>query len=69
LCGIEITTDPGEPGAIDDVVDVLLTKAAQLGIQTDLLDRHTLGHADPVVVQVSVRARPQAAGPKWLATT
>jgi len=69
LCGIEITTDPGEPGAIDDVVDVLLTKAAQLGIQTDLLDRHTLGHADPVVVQVPVPARPQSAGPQWVATT
>jgi hypothetical protein len=67
--GVEIATDPAEPGAIDDVVDVLLAKAAELGIGTDLLDRHTLGHPEPVVVQVPVPAPNPTAGPRSLATT
>jgi hypothetical protein len=67
--GVEVTTDPAEPGAIDDVVDVLLAKAAQLGIETDLLDRHTLGHPEPVVVRVPVPAPTPTAAPRSLATT
>jgi len=67
VCGVEITTDPAEPGAIDDVVDVLLATAARLGIETDLLDRDALGHPEPVVVQVPVPAPTPAAGPRSLA--
>ncbi|HUJ65763.1 MAG TPA: hypothetical protein VLX59_09515 [Acidimicrobiales bacterium] len=69
VCGVKITSDPAEPGVIDDVVDVLLAKASQQGIETDLLDRHTLGHAEPVVVRVPVPAPPHADSPRSLATT
>lgn len=62
--GIETVTDPAEPGAIDDVVDALLTKATQLGIRTHLLDRHTLGRPQPVAVKVPVTASSQGLTPR-----
>lgn len=52
--GIDTATDPGQPGAIDDLVEALLARAAQLGIRTDLLDRHTLGRPEPVAVRIPV---------------
>jgi len=67
--GIETITDPAEPGAIDDLVDALLTKAAQLDIETHLLDRHTLGRPEPVAVKIPVPAATQTPSPRSLATT
>ena len=37
--GIQVTTDPAEPGVIDDVVDALLNRASQQGIRVDLLEK------------------------------
>lgn len=69
LAGIETITDPAEPGAIDDLVDALLTKAAQLGIETHLLDRHAIGAIEPVAVKIPVPAPTPAPKPRALATT
>ena len=40
--GVETTTDPAEPGTVDDLVDSLIAKASQQGIPVDLLDKGTL---------------------------
>jgi hypothetical protein len=66
--GIETITDPAEPGAIDDVVDALITSAAEAGIDTHLLDRHTIGAIEPVAVKIPVPAPSQIATPRSLAT-
>jgi hypothetical protein len=67
--GIETTTDPAQPGVIDDLIDVLLTKAAQHGIETHLLDRNTLGATAPVAVTIPVRAPTHVPVPRSLAST
>lgn len=54
--GIETISDPAEPGAIDDLVDALLATAAQMGIETHLLEKHTLGRPEPVAVHIPVTA-------------
>ena len=51
-CGVETSTDPAEPGAIDDLLDVLITKAAGLGIPVDLLDKDTLECGEPVAARL-----------------
>jgi len=67
--GIETTTDAAEPGAIDDLVDALITKAAQYGIETHMLDRHAIGTTEPVAVTIPVPAPTQIPAPQSLATT
>ena len=41
VAGVETTGDPAEPGAIDDLVDALITRAANYGVPVDLLDAGT----------------------------
>ena len=43
-----------------DPVDALLVKAGRLGIETHVLDRHTLGRSEPLAVQM-----PSLAPPRW----
>jgi hypothetical protein len=50
--GVEITGDPAEPGAIDDVVDELIAIAQRRGIRVDLLEPGTLGRSEPIAAQV-----------------
>jgi hypothetical protein len=50
--GLETTSDPAEPGVIDDLVDALLTRAAQLGVPVDLLDQGALDRPEPVAVRI-----------------
>ena len=66
--GIETISDPAQPGAIDDLVDALLTKAAQHGIDTHLLDSHTSGTVEPVAVTIPVPAPTHIPAPQSLAT-
>lgn len=60
--GMEITGDPAEPGVVDDLVDALLTEAAHLGIQVDIVDRGALNHPDPVAAAVSAMVSSEPAG-------
>lgn len=68
LRGIETISDPAEPGVIDDLVDALLATAAQMGIETYLLEKHTLGRPEPVAVHIPVSAPNQAPSPRSLVT-
>jgi hypothetical protein len=52
LGGVEATGDPAEPGVFDDLIDVLLARAAQQGIPIDVLDDHALQRSDPVAARV-----------------
>ena len=54
ISGIEPGTDPAEPVAPDDLIDVLLAKAAELGIKTHLLDKGSLDHPEPVAVSIPI---------------
>ena len=67
-CGIETISDRAEPGAVDDLVDVLLTRAAQLGVETHLLDRHAIGAIEPVAVEIPVPAATRTLSPLSMAT-
>ena len=49
--GIQVTTDPAEPGVIDDVVDALLNRASQRGIRVDLLEKGDVGRAEPIAAR------------------
>jgi hypothetical protein len=55
--GIQITTDPAEPGVIDDLVDALLTRASHHGIRVDLLEKGTLGRAEPIAARTTANRR------------
>lgn len=61
--GIETTADSTEPGAVDDLVDALLAKAARVGIETHLLDRHSIGAIEPVAVKMPVQVSVQSPTP------
>ncbi len=54
VAGVETTGDPAEPGAIDDLVDALITRAANYGVPVDLLDAGTLNRLEPVAARVPV---------------
>jgi Bacterial archaeo-eukaryotic release factor family 3 len=60
--GIEITSDPAEPGAIDDVVDALISRAHDRGIPVDVLDPGTLARDEPIAARVTAigPARPES---------
>jgi hypothetical protein len=51
--GIQLTSDPAEPGTIDDLVDTLIGKAHSRGARVDLLDKGALGHHEPIAVKIS----------------
>jgi len=55
--GVEITSDPAEPGVIDDLVDALISRAHDRGIPVDVLDAGTLTREEPIAAKVT------AAGP------
>ncbi len=55
--GIRMTTDPAEPGVIDDVVDALLNRAGRQGIRIDLLEKGTLGRAEPIAARTTADRR------------
>jgi hypothetical protein len=55
--GVNITTDPTEPGAIDDLVDALIAKAHQQGIPVDLLDSGALGTGEPIAAKIGAADR------------
>lgn len=52
VVGVETTGDPAEPGAIDDLVDALITRASNYGIPVDLLDEGILNRLEPVAARV-----------------
>jgi hypothetical protein len=56
--GVEVTSDPAEPGAIDDLVDALITTAHRRGIPVDLLDSGTLPHPEAIAARVRTAGRP-----------
>jgi hypothetical protein len=51
--GIQLTSDPAEPGAIDDLVDTLISKAHSRGARVDLLDKGALGRHEPIAVKLA----------------
>jgi hypothetical protein len=67
--GIETTNDPAEPGVFDDLVDTLLTKAAELGILVDLLEPGTLDRPEPIAVRTRLVSAPATDHQKCLAAT
>jgi hypothetical protein len=66
--GIEATSDPAEPGVIDDLVDALLTAADELDIPVDLLDRGALDRPEPIAVRTPLGVATQSGNPRALAT-
>ncbi len=66
--GLQAATDPDEPGAVDDVVDALLTKAGLLGIAVDLLDTGALGRPEPIAAQLAPAGGSVCTDPRALAT-
>jgi hypothetical protein len=60
VCGVQRTTDPAEPDVVDDLVDTLISKAIQLDVRVDLLDRGTVGRAEPVAARISPRTAEKA---------
>jgi hypothetical protein len=67
-CGIATTNDPAEPGVIDDLVDALLAKAAEIGIPVDLLDKGALERPEPIAVKTPIGFAAQCEHPPALAT-
>ncbi len=66
--GVQTVPDAEEPGVIDDLVDALLSRASQLGIPTELLDKGALERPEPVAVKIPVPGpgRPSPGGtPGW----
>jgi Bacterial archaeo-eukaryotic release factor family 3 len=53
--GVEITSDPAEPGVIDDLVDTLLSRAHDRAIPVDVLDAGTLNRDEPVATRITAR--------------
>ena len=66
--GIEATSDPAEPGVIDDLVDALLTAADELDIPVDLLDKGALNRPEPIAVRTPLGVATQSGSPRALAT-
>lgn len=65
---VEPTTDPAEPGAVDDLVDALLARAAQLGVETHIVERQSLRGPEPVAVRVPFATTRPAGHTRMLAT-
>ena len=57
--GVQATSDPAEPGVLDDLVDALITKANLLGVTIDLFDAGALERVEPVAARI-VLAAPEA---------
>jgi Bacterial archaeo-eukaryotic release factor family 3 len=51
--GVEVTSDPAEPGVIDDLMDALITRAHGLGVPVDVLDPGTLHRDEPIAARVT----------------
>ncbi|MGH9093649.1 MAG: hypothetical protein ACRDXE_00660, partial [Acidimicrobiales bacterium] len=60
--GIQTTTDPEAPGALDDLVDDLIEAAGIGGMRVDLVDDGRLGPPEPIAVHLlagdHTRSRP-----------
>jgi hypothetical protein len=72
VAGVQVTTDPTEPGAIDDLVDTLIAKAHHEGIPVDLLDSGTLGTSEPIAAKIAAadrRPHPSSEHPSSLPST
>ena len=64
--GVQATSDPAEPGASDDLVDALITKANLLGVPVDLFESGALQSVEPVAARVpfaTPAARPATRAP------
>jgi hypothetical protein len=61
--GVQLSSDPAEPGAIDDIVDTLISKAHCRGARVDLLDKGALGRDEPIAVQLAGPQRQAAVKP------
>jgi hypothetical protein len=59
--GVQLTSDPAEPGAIDDLVDTLISRAHRSGARVDLLDSGALDRHEPIAAQLAGPGR-QASG-------
>jgi hypothetical protein len=59
--GVQLTSDPAEPGVIDDLVDALISKAHGKGMRVDLLDPGALGRQEPIAAQLAGADRPALA--------
>ena len=53
--GVEITSDPAEPGVIDDLVDTLISRAHDQGVLVDVLDPGTLNRDEPIAAKITAR--------------
>ena len=51
--GVEITSDPAEPGVIDDLVDALISRAHDRGIVVDVLDPGVLNRDEPIATRIA----------------
>jgi Bacterial archaeo-eukaryotic release factor family 3 len=51
--GVEVTSDPAEPGATDDLLDTLISRAHGRGIVVDVLDPGTLNRDEPVAARIA----------------
>jgi hypothetical protein len=54
--GVKITSDPAEPGAIDDLVDTLIARANLFGIPVELLDSGALHRSQPIAAKMPTMA-------------
>jgi hypothetical protein len=50
--GVQLTSDPAEPGVVDDLVDALISEAQWHGARVDLLDKGALGRAEPIAAKL-----------------
>ena len=54
--GIELSSDPVQPGVIDDLVDGLIVRAHQRGIPIEFLDAGTLARPEPIAAKLRTPA-------------
>jgi hypothetical protein len=60
--GVELTSDPAEPGVVDDLVDALISKAHRRDARVDLVDRGALDRHEPIAAELTGADRPALAG-------
>ena len=56
------TSDPAEPGVVDDLVDALISKAHRRDTRVDLVDTGALDRQEPIAAELTGADRPAPAG-------
>jgi Bacterial archaeo-eukaryotic release factor family 3 len=66
--GVQLTSDPAEPGTIDDLVDTLISRAHWRDARVDLLDKGALGRDEPIAVKLTGPDRQAPKSDEFLVT-